>query len=493
MKSTVKIVFTLALVSMFGTSAMAVDTPPVSNKPTTPAAASAPKPEEKIETPKPAPATAPAAAKPETPKPVVPPAPAVVKTEAPKPAPAPAPAASKPETPRPAPAPAPAAAKPETPRPAPAPAPAAAKPETPKPVAAPVPAATKPEPPKPAPATAPAATAPKPQTPQAEAPKPAPAKPEAAKPAPATAPAAPDDDDRSYRPRWTSPLYKAVIRGEAPASSLPAWHGNHFWKASVREVVLPQLNGWTEHLYNVIAKDGEHLVNTVPRNIQHFCPNFKTLDREKRIAFWARLISVMSSYESSYNPNTSYVEPTTKVLSSGLMQISHKSSQEPLYGCKMISEDKEQGQKDLFDPKKNLACAVNIINHWIGRDGTIVEYANNDNGVADDEYWKGLARYWGVFRHKRMVKGPEAFWDEIDARFDRWQELGLQRDAILLQRLREANRKDDVWDNRDWEAQGSPGQHPSLMEDKFDEEESHPLTSILRQSNQTAFCFQKLK
>ncbi len=296
---------------------------------------------------------------------------------------------------------------------------------------------------------------------------------------------------KNYRPRYTSPLYKSVIRAEAPASILPAWHGNHFWNKEIREAVVPQLNGWTEHLYNAVAADGPNLIAANPKNIQHFCPNYKTLDKEKRIAFWVRLISVMSGYESSYNPKTSFKEPSSGVLSSGLMQISFRSSQDPHYDCTMIDPEKEKGQADLFDPKKNLSCAVRIINRWIGHDGTIVEYANNDNGVEDDEVWKGLARYWGVFRHKRMTKDPDEFWAEIQGRHDRWQDWATQRDAMLLAQLKEANGKEAPWGNRDWEAQNSSTPHPSLLEDKYDDEEAHPLTSILRQINQTSFCYKK--
>jgi hypothetical protein len=280
-----------------------------------------------------------------------------------------------------------------------------------------------------------------------------------------------------------------VIRAEAPASILPAWHGNHFWKAEVRDAVVPQLNSWTEHLYNAVSTDGENLVKVVPRNIQHFCPNFKDLDREERIAFWVRLISVMAGYESSYNFKTTFKEPSSGVLSSGLMQMSVNSVQLPHYDCSMISDDDDQAQKDLFDPKKNLSCAVRIINHWVGRDGTIVEFANNANGVEGDEYWQGLARYWGVFRHKRIKSGPDEFWAEIKGRHERWQEWATRRDTMLMAELKEANEKDKPWTNRDWEAQNSSTPHPSLLESQYDDEEAHPLTSILRQINQTSFCY----
>ncbi|HVK61874.1 MAG TPA: transglycosylase SLT domain-containing protein [Bdellovibrionales bacterium] len=291
---------------------------------------------------------------------------------------------------------------------------------------------------------------------------------------------------KPYRPNFTSPLYDSVIRGEAPASSLPNWHGFHFWNAGVAEKVVPQLNGWTEHLYNAVATNGNNLISTVPRRIEYFCPKYKTLDREKRIAFWVRLISVMASYESSYNPNTKYLEPRMKVLSSGLMQISHASSQLPGYHCTMISPILKQGQLDLYDPKKNLSCAVNIINHFVGRDGTMVEYDRNPNG----RYWKGLARYWGVFRHQRIKAGDASFWSEISGRQNRWQQESTKRDYALLQDLRDANVKAQPWGNLDWEARNTSTPHPSLREEVYKKEERHPLTSILRQINQTAFCYE---
>jgi len=155
----------------------------------------------------------------------------------------------------------------------------------------------------------------------------------------------------------------------------------------------------------------------------------------------------------------------------------------------MIDRDPTQGQKDLFDPKKNLSCAVRIINYWVGHDDTMVEFV--DNGDSSDDYWKGLARYWGVFRHKRIKDDPQDYWTAILNRQQRWQEAGVKRDQFILARYKVANENDDAWTNKDWEAQGTPGAHPSLLEDKYDDEESHPLTSMLRLVNQTAVCYQK--
>ncbi|MES2854922.1 MAG: transglycosylase SLT domain-containing protein [Bdellovibrionota bacterium] len=289
----------------------------------------------------------------------------------------------------------------------------------------------------------------------------------------------------AYRPNFTSPVYKKVIIGTDFVSSLPGWHGFHFWKASVGEVVIPQLNGWTEHLHSAISKDGGNLIASNPRQIKYFCPKYEKLDREHRIAFWARLISLMSAYESSYNPKTTYKEPKMGVLSSGLMQISHGSSQQDEYRCTMISADPKQGQLDLLDPKKNLSCAVRIINHFIGHDKAMSDYLINTNG----KYWVGLARYWGVFRHGTIRSNEDSFWSQIGNRQKRWQAAASKRDEHLLLEYRSAVLKGLDWGHMDWKAKNSSTPHPSLLEDVFDKEESHPLTGILRQINQTGFCF----
>ena len=303
-------------------------------------------------------------------------------------------------------------------------------------------------------------------------------------------------------PNFTSQLYRQVYAGQKPASFLPFWHGYHFWNKSVGAEVIPQLTFWTEHLYTEVSK-AKNLVTVNPKGIRHLCPNYVNLDREKRILFWTRLISIMASFESSYDTRTTFNEPTMKgVKSVGLLQLSNFSSAIPEYQCSMIVPPEVAHNRNLLyqdhyrriisqnlmDPRKNLSCGVRIMNYWIGRDGVMVDNIKDQDGKR---YWRGLARFWGVFRHPKLKDGSTAgsFWDEVDARRPRWQEQSRKRDALTAELLKEVRRRNEPWGNFDWKMKSSSVPHPSLMEDYYEQYEQHRLTAIVRLANQTGFCY----
>lgn len=303
-------------------------------------------------------------------------------------------------------------------------------------------------------------------------------------------------------PNFTSKLYREAYVGLKPASILPYWHGFHFWNRSIGNEVTPQLTFWTEHLYSEVSK-AKNLISVNPKGIRHLCPNYVNLTQEKRILFWTRLISIIASYESSYNPRTTYNEPTMNgVKSVGLLQLSNLSSAIPEYQCssvvpKEVSQNrsllKENKYKkiitqNLMDPKKNLSCGVRIMNYWIGRDEVMVDNIKDTDGVR---YWRGLARFWGVFRHPKLKDSGSArgFWSEIDTRRGRWQDQSRKRDAITSELLKEVRGRGEPWGHYDFKLKNSSVPHPSLMEDYYEDYEQHRLTSIVRLANQTAFCF----
>lgn len=302
-------------------------------------------------------------------------------------------------------------------------------------------------------------------------------------------------------PNFTSQTYRQVFAGQKPASYLPYWHGFHFWNKTVGAEVIPQLTYWTEHLYSEVSK-APNLVKMDPKGIRHLCPKYVSLDREKRILFWTRLISIMASYESSYNSRTTFNEPSMAgVKSVGLLQLSNMSSAIPEYQCSMVVPEavardrdllfhqsyKNVINKNLMDPKKNLSCGVRIMNYWIGRDGVMVD--NVRDNADGKRYWRGLARFWGVFRHPKLKENPASFWDEIDSRRPRWQEQSRKRDALTGELLKEVRRRGEPWGHFDWKLKKSSVPHPSLMEDYYSQYEQHRLTAIVRLANQTGFCF----
>lgn len=303
-------------------------------------------------------------------------------------------------------------------------------------------------------------------------------------------------------PNFTSQTYRQVYAGQKPASYLPYWHGFHFWNRTVGAEVIPQLTFWTEHLYSEVSK-AKNLTTVDAKGIRHLCPKYVSLDREKRILFWTRLISIMASYESSYNARTTFNEPSMRgVKSVGLLQLSTLSSSIGAYQCTMVvppevyrdrnlvynDRYKKIIQQNLMDPKKNLSCGVRIMDHWIGRDKVMVDNIRDTDGTR---YWRGLARFWGVFRHPKLKDSSTAqsFWDEIDNRRPRWQDQSRKRDSHTAQLLKEARRNQVPWGHFDWKLKRSSTPHPSLMEDYYGQFEQHRLTAIVRLANQTGFCF----
>ena len=155
------------------------------------------------------------------------------------------------------------------------------------------------------------------------------------------------------------------------------------WESKVADGV-----NWTAHVMNKLDTLGVDMLDVVPADIATFCPSFKKFTYTQRKEFFTYLISAMTKYESSFNPNEFYREgfndaSGNAVISRGLLQISIESANS--YGCGF--KDAQQ----LHDPYLNLNCGIRILNRWIGqRDLRLA------GKIADG--WKGGARYWSVLR-----------------------------------------------------------------------------------------------
>lgn len=151
---------------------------------------------------------------------------------------------------------------------------------------------------------------------------------------------------------------------------------------------------WTSALVSAVRNS--KLPDLVPADIASFTSAYGSID--ERIAFWANLISMMAKFESGWNPKAVYVEPDIRdaqgnnVASSGLLQISIESARS--YGFKGTAQD-------LFDPIKNLQCAVMIIENRIQKHRTLT------GQVAGK--WQGVASYWSVMRSIKSSKPRPSF------------------------------------------------------------------------------------
>jgi hypothetical protein len=65
---------------------------------------------------------------------------------------------------------------------------------------------------------------------------------------------------------------------------------------------------WTQHVLKeipVVMKTG---LKVIPGDYSLYCPNFKNLDEKAKVIVYANLISIMTRYESNYNPEAKYRE-----------------------------------------------------------------------------------------------------------------------------------------------------------------------------------------
>jgi hypothetical protein len=136
---------------------------------------------------------------------------------------------------------------------------------------------------------------------------------------------------------------------------------------------------------------------TQPLDIDQYCPNYKELDREKRIMFWIAFLKELSTVESSNKPNTIYQEKFTDnegfyVYSIGLFQLSLESSKGN-YKCDVNTYE------ELQNPTKNIQCTIRIFDKLIQEDNYIRDYRL----IAQKQEWRGLSRYWGSIRNRKKI------------------------------------------------------------------------------------------
>ncbi|MES2965681.1 MAG: hypothetical protein V4760_17500 [Bdellovibrionota bacterium] len=163
------------------------------------------------------------------------------------------------------------------------------------------------------------------------------------------------------------------------------WSGKH-----------PQADEWTADAQASLANFGDALL-AGPTDVTDFCPRFSRLGTNERIDFFVQFIAAMTKYESSFNPALRFTEtsmgndPVTgvQVQSEGLMQLSYVDELNyravvPAGACDFdFQGDKRYTIKDLrrsiLDPKKNLTCAIAILNRQVER--------YNKLAVSSGAYW----------------------------------------------------------------------------------------------------------
>jgi len=134
---------------------------------------------------------------------------------------------------------------------------------------------------------------------------------------------------------------------------------------------------WDDAARLALSTHGQPLVQTVPRDIERWCPAYSEADVAQREAFWVGLLSALAKHESTYKPAA--VNPNGKWF--GLLQISPATARG--YQCRAGSGSA------LKDGGENVSCAIRIMAVTVPRDGVI---------ATKDSRWRGVAADWGPMR-----------------------------------------------------------------------------------------------
>lgn len=130
---------------------------------------------------------------------------------------------------------------------------------------------------------------------------------------------------------------------------------------------------WTSSALAALDSHGTALVQTVPADIDTYCPAYRNSDEDGRKVFWVAFLSALAKHESTWRPDAAGGGGAWL----GLLQISPRTAQG--YGCNA------KDATALKDGAKNLSCAIRIMSVTVPRDGVI---SAGMNGVAAD---------WGPF------------------------------------------------------------------------------------------------
>lgn len=139
----------------------------------------------------------------------------------------------------------------------------------------------------------------------------------------------------------------------------------------------PEARIWTQTALQTLDSQGASLVNTVPADIETYCPNYAEADRDERKAFWVNFLSALAKHESTWRPEAAGGGGRWI----GLLQIAPGTAQN--YGCNA------QSAGELKNGAMNLACGIRIMAVTVPRDGVV---SAGGRGVAAD---------WGPFHQAR--------------------------------------------------------------------------------------------
>ncbi|MGP9790768.1 lytic transglycosylase [Roseinatronobacter sp. NSM] len=134
----------------------------------------------------------------------------------------------------------------------------------------------------------------------------------------------------------------------------------------------PEATLWTAAKFDALDHEGRALVETVPDDIDTFCPGYESADADGRKAFWTALFSGLAGYESTWRPDAAGAGGRYR----GLLQIWPTSAR--FYGCDLSHPN------GLYDGATNLRCAARIAAQAVERDQVVAGSPGRWGGVAKD-------------------------------------------------------------------------------------------------------------
>ena len=147
----------------------------------------------------------------------------------------------------------------------------------------------------------------------------------------------------------------------------------------------PRGEVWTDAALDALDTHASALVETVPEDVETWCPAYPESGEEERKAFWVGLVSALAGHESTWRPAVSGGGGRWH----GLLQISPATARG--YGCNATSADA------LKNGPANLSCGLRIMAVTVPRDNVVSAGAG---GVAAD---------WGPFHQRTKREAMRAF------------------------------------------------------------------------------------
>lgn len=147
-------------------------------------------------------------------------------------------------------------------------------------------------------------------------------------------------------------------------------------------------DSWTRAALSALRSHGSRLEDTVPRDIENWCPAYEENPPHMRRAFWVGMMSALAKHESTYRP----AAVGGGNLWFGLLQIYPDTARR--YGCRATTGEA------LKDPEDNLSCAIRIMNVTVPRDNAI---------AVRDSRWRGVAADWGPMTRPSKIAEMSAW------------------------------------------------------------------------------------